>query len=76
MGRALPARPESVLTAVERLGVLQFDPLEVPGARNQDLPVQTFILLKSAPARVVVNPPSKRVTSKDSRARQVYSENL
>jgi uncharacterized protein YcaQ len=35
--RALPAEPESVLTAVERLGFLQFDPLEVPGARNHDL---------------------------------------
>ena len=35
--RALPAQPESVLRVVERLGVLQFDPLEVPGARNHDL---------------------------------------
>jgi uncharacterized protein YcaQ len=35
--RALSERPESVLTAIERLGVLQFDPLEVPGARNHDL---------------------------------------
>jgi uncharacterized protein YcaQ len=35
--RQLPAAPESVLTAVARLGVLQFDPLEVPGARNHDL---------------------------------------
>jgi uncharacterized protein YcaQ len=35
--RALPARPSSVLEAVERLGLLQFDPLEVPGARNHDL---------------------------------------
>ena len=35
--RALPARPESVLEVVERLGSLQFDPLEVPGARNHDL---------------------------------------
>jgi len=35
--RALPAAPESVLGVVERLGVLQFDPLEVPGARNHDL---------------------------------------
>ena len=35
--RALPAEPESVLTVVERLGFLQFDPLEVPGARNHDL---------------------------------------
>jgi uncharacterized protein YcaQ len=35
--RALTAKPESVLTIVERLGMLQFDPLEVPGARNHDL---------------------------------------
>jgi uncharacterized protein YcaQ len=35
--RALPAKPESVLEVVERLGSLQFDPLEVPGARNHDL---------------------------------------
>jgi uncharacterized protein YcaQ len=35
--RALPARPASVLRVVERLGSLQFDPLEVPGARNHDL---------------------------------------
>lgn len=35
--RSLPAEPESVLAAVERLGLLQFDPLEVPGARNHDL---------------------------------------
>ena len=35
--RALPAEPESVLRVVDRLGFLQFDPLEVPGARNHDL---------------------------------------
>jgi uncharacterized protein YcaQ len=35
--RALAAQPASVLTAVERVGLLQFDPLEVPGARNHDL---------------------------------------
>lgn len=35
--RALPAEPASVLDVVERLGLLQFDPLEVPGARNHDL---------------------------------------
>ena len=35
--RALPASPDSVLEVVERLGSLQFDPLEVPGARNHDL---------------------------------------
>ena len=35
--RALPAEAESVLRVVDRLGSLQFDPLEVPGARNHDL---------------------------------------
>src|SRR5918992_6146049 len=35
--RSLPEKPESVLAAVDRLGLLQFDPLEVPGARNHDL---------------------------------------
>ena len=35
--RALPASPGSVLAVVERLGSLQFDPLEVPGARSHDL---------------------------------------
>jgi hypothetical protein len=35
--RGLPAAPASVLEVVARLGSLQFDPLEVPGARNHDL---------------------------------------
>jgi len=35
--RMLAAKPASVLEVVERLGLLQFDPLEVPGARNHDL---------------------------------------
>jgi uncharacterized protein YcaQ len=35
--RSLAAEPESVLRVVERLGLLQFDPLEVPGARAHDL---------------------------------------
>jgi uncharacterized protein YcaQ len=35
--RSLPARTASVLTVIEHLGLLQFDPLEVPGARNHDL---------------------------------------
>jgi uncharacterized protein YcaQ len=34
--RSLPARPASVMTVVDRLGSLQFDPLEVAG-RNHDL---------------------------------------
>lgn len=35
--RSLPAEEGSVLEVVRRLGSLQFDPLEVPGARNHDL---------------------------------------
>jgi uncharacterized protein YcaQ len=35
--RALAPEAASVLAVVERLGGLQFDPLEVPGARNHDL---------------------------------------
>jgi uncharacterized protein YcaQ len=35
--RDLPEEPESVLRVIDRLGSLQFDPLEVPGARNHDL---------------------------------------
>jgi hypothetical protein len=35
--RALAPSPASVLEVVDRLGSLQFDPLEVPGARNHEL---------------------------------------
>jgi uncharacterized protein len=35
--RSLPADPASVLRVMDRIGSLQFDPLEVPGARNHDL---------------------------------------
>lgn len=35
--RSLPPERESVLRAMDRLALLQFDPLEVPGARNHDL---------------------------------------
>jgi uncharacterized protein len=35
--RSLRAEPRSVLDVVGRLGSLQFDPLDVPGARNHDL---------------------------------------
>jgi uncharacterized protein YcaQ len=34
--RALPAHPDSVMTVIDRLGSLQFDPLEIAG-RNHDL---------------------------------------
>ena len=40
--RALPATSESVLAVVDRLGSLQFDPLEVAG-RNHDLILQARI---------------------------------
>jgi uncharacterized protein len=42
--RTLPAQPESVLRVVDRLGSLQFDPLEVPGARNHDLALHNRIV--------------------------------
>ncbi len=35
--RNLAARPASVLRVIDRLGSVQFDPLEVPGARSHDL---------------------------------------
>jgi uncharacterized protein YcaQ len=35
--RALAPEAASVLRVIDRLGLLQFDPLEVPGARNHDL---------------------------------------
>jgi hypothetical protein len=40
--RALPAEPESVTAVVDRIGSLQFDPLEVAG-RNHDLVLQARI---------------------------------
>jgi uncharacterized protein len=41
--RSLPATPDSVLRVIDRLGFLQFDPLEVPGARNHDLMLHSRI---------------------------------
>ena len=40
--RSLPATPESVLVVVDRLGSLQFDPLDVAG-RNHDLILQARV---------------------------------
>ncbi len=40
--RALPPTPESVLAVVDRLGSLQFDPLDVAG-RNHDLVLQARV---------------------------------
>ncbi|MDQ2966306.1 MAG: winged helix DNA-binding domain-containing protein, partial [Chloroflexota bacterium] len=34
--RALPAQPDSVMTVIDRIGALQYDPLEIAG-RNHDL---------------------------------------
>ena len=41
--RSLPAEPASVLKVIERLGLLQFDPIEVPGARSHDFALQARI---------------------------------
>lgn len=41
--RSLPAKPASVLKVVERLGLLQFDPIDVPGARSHDIALQARI---------------------------------
>lgn len=35
--RSLPAKRASVLKVIERLGLLQFDPIDVPGARTHDI---------------------------------------
>ncbi len=41
--RSLPAKSESVLKVVERLGLLQFDPIDVPGARSHDIALHARI---------------------------------
>jgi len=41
--RSLPAEPDSVLRVVDRLGLVQFDPVEVPGARSHDLTLHARI---------------------------------
>lgn len=41
--RSLPAEPFSVLDVVDRLGLLQFDPVDVPGARSHDIVLHSRI---------------------------------
>ena len=41
--RNLPAEPASVLRVIDRLGSLQFDPIEVPGARSHELALHSRI---------------------------------
>jgi len=41
--RSLPAQPESVLRVIDRLGLVQFDPVGVPGARSHDLTLHARI---------------------------------
>ena len=41
--RSLPADPASVLAVIERLGLLQFDPIEVPGARSHEIALHARI---------------------------------
>ncbi|HEY1334910.1 MAG TPA: crosslink repair DNA glycosylase YcaQ family protein, partial [Myxococcaceae bacterium] len=60
--RALPARPESVLQVVRELGSVQFDPLEVTGARNDDLVLAARIrnYRRGWMERWLYGPPSER----------------
>jgi uncharacterized protein YcaQ len=41
--RSLPAKRASVLKVMERLGLLQFDPIDVPGARTHDIALHARI---------------------------------
>jgi len=41
--RSLPAKSESVLRVIDRLGLVQFDPVGVPGARSHDLTLHARI---------------------------------
>jgi uncharacterized protein YcaQ len=41
--RSLPAEPASVLKVVDRLGLLQFDPIDVTGARSHDIALHARI---------------------------------
>ena len=60
--RALPARPESVLRVVRELGSVQFDPLEVTGARNDDLVLAARIrnYRRGWMERCLYGPPAER----------------
>ncbi len=60
--RALAASPASVLEVVGRLGSLQFDPLDVPGARNHELVLFTRIAgyQKGWCERFLYGPPGER----------------
>jgi uncharacterized protein YcaQ len=41
--RTPPAKRASVLKVMERLGLLQFDPIDVPGARTHDIALHARI---------------------------------
>ncbi|MCC6523246.1 MAG: hypothetical protein IT373_11335, partial [Polyangiaceae bacterium] len=60
--RSLPAGAASVLAVVRRLGSLQFDPLEYPGARNHDLVLAARIdgHERSACDALLYGPPGER----------------
>src|SRR5215472_8434686 len=60
--RSLPARAESVLRVVRELGSVQFDPLEVTGARNDDLVLAARIRNYRRPwmERWLYGPPDER----------------
>jgi uncharacterized protein len=74
--RALPAEPESVLRVLDRLGLLQFDPLEVPGARSHDLTLHARIggYQRSWCDRWLYGPPGGDRT--DRRLIELYNKSL
>ncbi len=74
--RALPAEPESVLRVMDRLGLLQFDPLEVPGARSHDLTLHARVggYRRAWCDRWLYGPPGGDVT--DRRLIELYNKSL
>lgn len=74
--RSLPAEPASVLRVIERLGLLQFDPLEVPGARSHDLTLHARIAGYQRPwcDRWLYGPPGG--DPRDRRLIELYNKSL
>ena len=73
--RSLPAEPESVLRVIERLGSVQFDPVEVPGARSHDLTFHARIAnyQRTWADRWLYGPPGD---SRDRRLIELYNKSL
>jgi len=73
--RSLPGEPESVLRVIERLGSVQFDPVEVPGARSHDLTFHARIAnyRREWADRWLYGPPGN---SRDRRLIELYNKSL